>query len=69
MANDTIRVLCDGEELVMADEPAPAARMPPRDFDPRADGLERRHRALAGRSLDPRRPTRRSRPAANTHSV
>jgi|WetSurMetagenome_2_1015567.scaffolds.fasta_scaffold1466947_1 hypothetical protein len=55
MANDTIRVLCDGEELVLAEEPAPAARVPARELDPRADGLERRHRALATRP--PARPT------------
>ncbi len=50
MANETIRRLCDGEELVLAEESIPPALNPPRDRDPRSGTLERRHRALAGRS-------------------
>jgi hypothetical protein len=49
MANETIRTLTDGEELVLTEETAPSAFVPEEDFDPRADGLERRRRALAGR--------------------
>jgi hypothetical protein len=56
MADQAIRKLSDGEELVLADEQRPPALSPPRDADPRAATVERRHRALAGRSGELQRP-------------
>jgi hypothetical protein len=56
MADDAIRKLCDGEELVLADEQRAPSLNVAREADPRAATVERRHRALAGRSPEPRRP-------------
>jgi len=56
MADDAIRKLCDGEELVLADEQLAPSLHASRDADPRAATVERRHRALAGRSPEPPRP-------------
>jgi hypothetical protein len=63
MADDAIRTLCDGEELVLADEQLQPTLHPARDADPRAATVERRHRALCGaRSADPPRPFARKAP-------
>jgi hypothetical protein len=69
MANETIRRLCDGEELVLAQETGPSGLAPTRDIDPRAAALERRHQALAGRSSDPHRPVRCSGTASTSSSA
>jgi hypothetical protein len=62
MADEAIRKLCDGEELVLADEQRAPSLQVSREADPRAATVERRHRALAGRSPEPRSPLARPAP-------
>ena len=67
MADEAIRKLCDGEELVLADEQRAPSLQVSREADPRAATVERRHRALAGRSPAP--VVARSRSATTQHWV
>jgi hypothetical protein len=60
MTDDPIRKLPDGEELVLADEPA--STLEAAGDDPRTATVERRHRALAGRLPELRAPFARPAP-------
>jgi hypothetical protein len=64
MADEAIRKLSDGEELVLADEQRAPSLQVSREADPRAATVERRHRALAGRPPEPRTPFARPAPPA-----